>query len=67
MNAIEALITAILIFWILGLSFSFLLHNPNGYMRWTRESLRYIWRNAWQFIVGIALGYILSGNPIFQF
>jgi hypothetical protein len=65
MNLIEFIVTMILFLWIVALGVSFMLQRQGQYMTWTSNTLRQIWRNAWQFIVGIAIGYFASG-PWFQ-
>ncbi len=67
-NGLETILMIIFTFWILGLFISLLFRNGQNYWNGTGDVVARIWRNAWQVIIGIAIGYFLFkfSVPIFE-
>ena len=64
LTVLQTILVITLVLWIVALGFAFILQRPQQYFRWSRQALQTIWRNAWQLIVGIAIGYWLCGAPL---
>lgn len=67
LDPIQAFVVISLAFWLFALGISFMLQQHSNYLRWSGKSLNSLWRNGWQFIVGVAIGYLLSGQPFLSF
>lgn len=66
LNFIQTILAGALFFWIIALGVSFLFQRQRQYWNWTSDTLRAIWRNSWQFILGLAIGYYLAIENVFR-
>jgi hypothetical protein len=66
LNLVQIILIVTLFLWIVALGFAFIIQRHQQYFQWTSQTLKTIWKNAWQLIVGIAIGYWLSGVPLLE-
>ncbi len=66
LNFIQTVLSFVLTVWIVFLGFSFLIGKNKEYVKWTKDSLKAIWKHCWQLIIGIIIGYFLATEQAFD-
>ncbi len=66
LNFIQTVLAGTLSLWIIALGVSLLFKKQKSYWDWTVDTLKAIWDAAWQFIIGLAIGYFLAVEHFFR-
>jgi hypothetical protein len=65
-SVLQTILILTIFLWIIALGLAVILQRYKQYFQWTSQTLQTIWKNAWQLIVGIAIGYWLCGAPLLE-
>lgn len=67
LNILETILVVLVASWIIGLGFSLIVQRHRQYFTWTGETIQYVFSRGWQLILGLIIGYWLSGNTFLVF
>ena len=54
---VRGILILIFVLWMIGLGIAYMLQHKDQYLTWTKKILSLVWRNGWQFIIGILTGH----------